>query len=182
MRTTLMMAGLAVGLLTAGAAQAGTGSFANRSLGLSLGGFVFNGENELIDWGVPLTLEGGYYVGSGFDVYLRVPLMILKQKAFVTDTGGPGYIFATGGQFGVRYLFLEEDIRPYVNLHLAGLYFFRDQALGNFFAGPGFGAGLDYFVGESVSLGARGYFDLFLNLNQPVRYAVGGQVVVTTYF
>lgn len=182
MRTTLTMVVLGLGLWTAVPAQAGTGSFANRSLGLSVGGFKFMGENELIDWGLPASLEGGYYLGDGFDLYLRVPLMLLYQKFGVTAANGPGLIFATGGQFGLRYLFLEEDLRPYVNLHLAGLYFFRDQALGNFLFGPGGGAGLDYFVGESVSIGARGYFDLFINLNQPLRFAIGGQAYVTTYF
>lgn len=182
MRKTLTMVVLGLGLMTAVPAQAGTGSFANRSLGLSLGGFKFMGENELIDWGLPIALEGGYYLGDGFDLYLRVPLMLLYQKAFVTSGGGAGLVFATGGQFGMRYLFLEEDIRPYVNIHLAGLYFFRDQALGNFFFGPGAGGGLDYFVGESVSIGARAYFDMFINLNQPLRFAIGAQAYVTTYF
>lgn len=182
MRKTLTMVVLGLGLLAAVPAQAGTGSFANRSLGLSVGGFKFLGEESGVDWGLPISLEGGYYLGDGFDLYLRVPLMLLYQKVGVTAGGGPGLIFATGGQFGVRYLFLEEDIRPYVNLHMAGLYFFRDQALGNFYFGVGAGAGVDYFVGESVSIGARGYFDMFINLNQAPRFAVGGQACVTTYF
>ncbi|GMU59314.1 MAG: hypothetical protein AMXMBFR34_10770 [Myxococcaceae bacterium] len=182
MRKTLTTVVLAAALLTAAPAAAGTGSFANRSLGLGFGGFKFMGENELIDWGLPITLEGGYYLENGFDIYLRVPLMLLYQKAFVTSTGGGGLVFATGGQFGARYLFLEEDIRPYVNLHLAGIYIFRDAIYGNFFFGPGAGGGLDYFVGESVAIGARMYFDMFININQPLRFAIGGQVYVSTYF
>jgi hypothetical protein len=181
MRKTLTMVVLAAGVLSAVPVQAGTGSFANRSLGLSVGGFRLFGENEAVDWGLPISLEGGYYLSDGFDLYLRVPFMLMYQRVGVTETGG-GLIFATGGQFGVRYLFLEEDLRPYVNLHLAGLYFVRNQNLGNFFFGPGFGGGLEYFVGESVAVGARAYVDLFINLNQPLRYSIGGQAYVTTYF
>lgn len=182
MRKTLSMVVLALGLFSAAPAQAGTGSFANRSLGLGVGGFKFLGEESGVDWGLPITLEGGYYLENGFELYLRVPLMLLYQKTFVTAEGGGGLIFATGGQFGVKYLFLEEDLRPYVNLHLSGIYFFRNEIFGNFFFGPGAGGGLEYFVGESVAIGARAYFDMFINLNQPLRFAIGAQAYVTTYF
>jgi len=182
MRKTVTTIVLALGILAAAPAQAGTGSFANRSLGLGFGAFKFMGENELISWGMPITLEGGYYLESGFDLYLRVPFMLLYQSAFVTSSGGPGMVFATGGQFGARYLFLEEELRPFLGLHLSGIYIFRDSAFGNFFFGPGAAGGLEYFVGESVALGGRVYFDMFININQPLRFALGGQVYVSTYF
>jgi hypothetical protein len=185
MRKTLSAVALAVGLVGAVPAAAGTGSFANRSLGLGIGGFKFLGETDGISWGLPVTLEGGYYIESGFDLYLRVPLMILYQNYFVTPQGGGGVVFGTGGQFGVRYLFLEEDVRPYLNLHLAGIYIVRDVSIsnfGNFFFGPGVGGGLDYFVGESIAIGARVYVDMFINFNQPLRWAIGGGANFSTYF
>lgn len=160
-------------------------SFANRSLGLGVSGFSLQPSGaDVVTWGVPVTLEGGLYVENGFDLYLRVPFMILSQKVgFGPDKSSPGLILATGGQFGVRYLFMEESVRPYVMLHLAGLYMFRDATLGNnFYAGPGAGAGIDFFVADSISLGLRATFDLYLTLNAPVLFSVGGGANITTYF
>jgi outer membrane protein len=162
-------------------------SFANRNLGLGVGGFGILGDGTAIgiDWGVPITLEGGFYIENGFELFLRIPLMFAQQKFGVTANNGPGIVIASGGQFGVRYLFLEESIRPYVDIHLAGLYFIRDSmatGLNNFFGGPGASLGVDFFVGESISLGARGYFDMYITLNRPLSFALGGGIYATTYF
>jgi hypothetical protein len=72
-----------------------------------------------------------------------------------------------------------------VTLHLAGLYFIRDASavmLNNFFIGPGIGTGLDFFVGESVSIGARAFVDMYVTLNKPVSFSIGGGAAATTYF
>lgn len=178
---------LVVGLL-AGTPAFASASFANRNLGLGVSGFgiVGNSTSVGIDWGIPITLEGGFYIESGFEVFLRIPLLFAYQKFGVTKDGGPGIVIASGGQFGLKYMFLEESIRPYVTLHLAGLYFIRDAAasngLNNFFIGPGIGAGLDFFVGESVSLGARAYLDMYVTLNVPPSFSLGGGIAATTYF
>ena len=50
-------------------------------------------------------------------------------------------------------------------------------------AGPGAGAGVDFFVADSVSLGLRGTVDLFITLNPTsVLFSVGGGLNATTYF
>lgn len=177
---------LVVGLLAASEANA-SASFANRNLGLGVSGFGMLGAANAtgIDWGIPITLEGGFYIESGFEVFLRIPLLFAYQKFGVTAGGGPGIVLASGGQFGVKYMFLEESIRPYVTLHLAGLYFIRDAAtvmLNNFFIGPGVSTGVDFFVGESVSLGARAYLDMYVTLNAPPNFALGAGIAATTYF
>ena len=179
---------LVVGLLGATEAMA-SASFANRNLGLGVSGFGIVGDSTAvgIDWGVPITLEGGFYIESGFEVFLRIPLMFAYQKFGVTANDGPGIVIASGGQFGLKYMFLEESIRPYVTLHVAGLYFIRDGAanngrLNNFFAGPGLGLGVDFFVGESVSLGVRSYLDMYITLNKPVSFSLGAGACATTYF
>ena len=180
---------LVLGLLAATEANAQAGSFANRSLGLGVSGFgIVSGDAVGIDWGVPITLEGGFYIESGFEVFLRIPLMFAHQLFGVPPTNGPGIVLASGGQFGLKYMFLEESIRPYVTLHLAGLYFVRDAQtqtqLTNFFMGPGIGAGLDFFVAESVSLGVRSYFDMYVTLNvtNPLSFSLGAGAAATTYF
>jgi outer membrane protein len=187
MRKTVSMLVLSVGVLLSSEAAASTGSFANRELGLGVSAFALLPSGaDLISWGLPITLEGGFYIENGFALYLKVPLMLLQQKIGFGPAGdSPGTILATGGQFGIRYLFLEESVRPYVMLHLAGLYLFRDAAFGpNFYAGPGLGAGVDFFVAESVSLGLRATADLYITINAtpPVLFSLGGGVNVTTYF
>lgn len=184
---------LVVGLLAATEANA-SASFANRNLGIGVSGFGIVGAmtNGIgIDWGVPITLEGGFYIESGFEVFLRIPLLFAQQKFGFNTADGKGIVLASGGQFGIKYMFLEESIRPYVTLHLAGLYFIRDGAalmamsgvnLNNFFIGPGTSFGVDFFVGESISLGARGYVDMYVTLNVPPNFAIGGGIAATTYF
>jgi outer membrane protein len=186
MRKTLSTWVLVAGLIVSTNAFA-TASFANRSIGLGVSGFTILGDSTAvgIDWGVPITLEGGLYLESGFELFLRIPLLFAQQKFGVTANNGPGIVIGSGGQFGVRYLFLEESIRPWVSLGLSGLYFVRDgmaTGLNNFFIGPGIGAGCDFFVAESVSLGARGYFDLYVTLNRPLSMALGGGAYVSVYF
>jgi outer membrane protein W len=186
MRTTLRLSVLCLSLLAATQASA-SASFANRSLGIGVGGFRLLGDDQqLIDYGVPITLEGTYYIESGFDLYARIPLMLLYQRQGVTSSGGGGLVLATGGQVGFRYFFSEENLRPYIGLHLAGLYVFRDSALAggraNFMFGPGVGVGLDLFVADSISIGVRAYTDMFITLNAPVAFSLGGALNACTYF
>lgn len=177
---------LVFGLLAASEANA-SASFANRNLGLGVSGFgILGAANSTgIDWGIPITLEGGFYIESGFEVFLRIPLLFAQQKFGFNTADGKGIVLASGGQFGVKYMFLEESIRPYVTLHVAGLYFIRDAAavmLNNFFIGPGISTGVDFFVGESISLGARAYVDMYVTLNVPPNFAIGAGIAATTYF
>ncbi|MFO0593840.1 MAG: hypothetical protein U0228_01010 [Myxococcaceae bacterium] len=186
MRKTLSTWVLVFGLVCSANAFA-SASFANRSLGLGVGGFAILGDRPAIgiDWGVPITLEGGLYLESGFELFVRIPLLFAQQKFGVAADGGPGIVIASGGQFGVRYLFLEESVRPYIDLHLAGLYFIRDAGatgLNNFFIGPGTGGGCDFFVTDSISLGVRAFVDMYVTLNKPLSFAVGGGAYATTYF
>jgi outer membrane protein len=170
---------VAVALLVAAPAAAGP-SFANRELGLGLGAFTLvppGGATPTL--GLPLTLEGGLYLEHGFDLFLRVPLALLQQGA------APATFFGTGAQLGVRYLILEESVRPYVLLELAGLYLARPQAP-VVYAGPGAGAGVDVFVADGLTLGARVLVDLLLTTDAAgalaVRVGLGGGLLVTTYF
>ena len=164
--------------LTASSPSWATASFANRELGAGVGVFFLQPPDDArVPWGLPLTLEGGVYMSNGFDAYLKLQFMLLRQ------TIGE-YVFGFGGHFGVRYLFLEETIRPYVMLHLAGFGMpFRAQGP-NFFVGPGTGAGIDFFVSDSISLGLRATVDLFFTIvtDIKVQASLGGAGYFTTYF
>ncbi|MFZ5441643.1 MAG: hypothetical protein ACOZQL_16700 [Myxococcota bacterium] len=184
MRKTLSSWVLVFALL-AGSQAFASASFANRSLGLGISAFSLQPSGaDLVAWGLPITLEGGYYIEGGFDLYLRVEMMFLQQRiGFGANKDLPGLLPAIGGQFGVRYLFLEENVRPYVNLHLAGMGFPTAERIGPVaYGGIGAGGGVDFFVAESISLGVRAYVDLFLMLNAPVLIAPGGGIYATTYF
>lgn len=150
--------------------------YANKSLGVGFGVMSINAENEPVKWGLPITLEGGLYIENGFEAFVRIPLMILNQSPL-----SPPLIVGTGGQLGARYLFLEEDIRPWAGAELSFLYIFRGDLQSAFF-GLGPAAGVDYFVTDTVSIGAKGFFDLYLTLNAPVRVSFGAGLNVHTYF
>src|SRR5690606_21126754 len=82
--------------------------FANKRLGLELGGFSFNDSN--LTAGLSALLDGNIYVENGFDVGLKVPFTL-----FLTRMGNKQE-FGTGGQLYFRYLFSEESFRPYAGL------------------------------------------------------------------
>ncbi|MBS1153254.1 MAG: hypothetical protein H6Q89_4952, partial [Myxococcaceae bacterium] len=81
---------------------------------------------------------------------------------------------------GVRYLFSEEDLRPYIGLEAAAFVLLAKTTV--VLGGGGVLVGLDYFVADTVSIGARGFFDLFIELNVDPRPAVGGALSVAVYF
>ncbi len=181
MRHTVSLLVLCAALLGASESRA-SASYANRSVSLGLGGLKLLGDNsELISGAAQLNLEGTLYLENGWDLYLRPQLMLMYQTALVGPMGEGGLVVGGGGQFGIRYFFSEESLRPFAGVHLSGLYINRasgDKGYG----GIGVQAGLDYFVGESVSIGARAYGDLYYTLNKPLLFAVGGTAVVSVYF
>lgn len=171
-----------LGMLMAGSAHA---QFANRSLGAGLGFIkLFGGTTRAgvtgIDFAVPLTLEGSLYIENGFDIFAHVPLMLVNVTSGAATTSGAGLIFGTGGHLGVRYLFSEETLRPYVGLEAAAFVLLASTTV--ILGGGGVIAGIDYFVADTVSIGARGFFDLFIELNVAPRPAVGGALTVGVYF
>lgn len=188
MRKTLSTWMLVLALFGAAEARA-SASFANRMLGISGGYSAFTTNEVALSTVVPFALEAGYYVESGFDVYLRVQLSLVRQGVgFGLDKNSPGFLFGIGGQLGIRYLFLEESVRPYVGLHLAGLGLPSELRVGP----PGYGgvgacAGVDFFLGESISLGVRGYLDLLMSVRSDTGAFIvmpipGAVLALNTYF
>lgn len=186
-----VLAAVVIGALMASPALA-SASFANRSLGLSFSAFKLVGDDGLVDFGLPLALEGSFYVENSFVFFLNVAAAIFYQKAYVGAFNQAGFVWGGGGQVGARYLFLEENVRPYAELHVAVLGIGKaaagaedNSAVTNapkVFAGPGAGVGVDYFAGDSISVGVRGFFDLYITLNSAPRYSFGGGINVATYF
>lgn len=158
----------------------GHAQFANKSIGLSVGFLSIQGDQNL-EFALPLTIDGTLYVENGFDVYLHVALMLVRVDAGAATSTGAGLVFGVGGHLGARYLFSEESLRPWLGIEVAGAgVLTQPSAFG--FGGPGVAAGLDYFVADTISIGARAYFDLFLELNGPTRPSIGGALSAATYF
>ncbi|MCA3016427.1 MAG: hypothetical protein INH41_28935 [Myxococcaceae bacterium] len=173
-------------------------SFANRGIGLGVGYMrVLTDVRTVPEWAVPLWLEGSYYAENGFDVYLRVPIALAQVSLGIPPAtaempaGMAGLVVAMGGQFGVRYLFLEETVRPFVSLHLSGIYVLRPTndtvtTGSNLLIGPGAGAGVEVFVSDSISLQARGFADWFVGINcgssNCQSFSLGGSLSASTYF
>lgn len=155
--------------------------FANKRIGFEAGAFKFT-DRELT-FGIAAQLEGNYYIENGFDVGLRVPFVL-----FLT-TSSSKQRFGTGGQLYFRYLFSEESFRPNAGLALDVLVVIREAGAdgttsGNqqVFWGPQAFLGIDYFVGDTVSIGARGFFTLYIAINNANALRPGGGAYANIHF
>jgi hypothetical protein len=151
-------------LLAAPAAQA---QFSNSSLSLGVqGNAVVSGPPQ---WG--LSLGYSRYIESGFEFVAWAPALITEVPAGAETPSGAGRVFATGLSLGVRYLFLEEMVRPWVSLQLGSSILITTPV--TWFVGPAASVGLDWVFSESFSLGLRGTYELFIDLNRPSRHQLG---------
>jgi outer membrane protein len=175
MRRTLFFITVSVALCAAGEARA---QFANKSLGLQVGFLTLNGvAGGELDWGLPVGLNGSLYVENGFEVVAQVGVIVAHDRIL-----NQNILALDGPALGIRYLFLEESVRPYVGLDLSYLQLFGTSAQPNTaFAGLGPNVGLDYFVTDSISIGVRVRFNIYLSLNE-VWTSLGATLAAATYF
>lgn len=172
MRTGILGFSLTVVALLSFPAKA---QYANKSLGVGFGYSRINADAQ-VEWALPIHLEGTLYIENGFEVFAHVPLMIMFERA--TNRA----IVGAGVDLGVRYLFLEESFRPYVGLQGGFLYINRDNGQSKVLFGPGAALGFEYFVNDSISIGPRGFFNLFIALNEPLRWSYGASLGASAYF
>lgn len=128
-----------------------------------------------IEWGLPLTVESSRYLENSWEATFRGSAMVLTERVQNRQVWG------LGGAVGLRYLFKEESVRPYVGAELNYLHIFRDEGLSNL-VGLAPNLGIDLFVSDSVAVGARGLLNIYWALNEALRLAPGGQLVISTYF
>ncbi len=169
MRSLLLALGLSVAFFAATPAHA---QFANRSLGLSAGYMSFNNTATLNDT-VFLGFDASLYIEGGFEA------VSLTKIAFPEDPISGKRVVGLAPSLGIRYLFLEESIRPYLGADLSYLHVFKPQGDSNFF-GVGPNAGIEFFVSDSISLGARAQFNVYLSLSEQVQTSLilsGGTAV-----
>jgi outer membrane protein len=172
MRTYLCAFSLLAALLGASPAHA---QFANRSLGLSLGYMDFNRTAGLA--GTPfIGLEGSLYIENGFEV------VSLSKLMFPVDTFATPEkrVIGLAPSLGIRYLLLEETIRPYVGSDISYLVVFKESTSN--FVGLGPNAGVDFFLSDSVSLGVRVQYNFYLALNEDTQTSLTASAGLATYF
>jgi outer membrane protein len=170
LRSTLIFAVL----LIPAAAHA---QYSNHSMGLAPQVTTFAGSGSVM-WG--LSLEFSNYLEGGFGVFARVPALIAEVPVGADTPTGQGRVFATGGSAGVRYLFVEGFLQPWIGLQLTGLVLMTQPV--SWFLGTGATVGLDWVLTESISVGARGIYDVFIQLNGPWRHQLGGSLAVSVLF
>jgi outer membrane protein len=174
MRRWLWLGGMCA-LLFAGPAQA---QFANKSLGLSVGFLSLNGvAGEELDFGIPIGLTGSIYIENGFDVVAHIGIMVVHDKVLNQNV-----LALDGPALGIRYLFLEESIRPFAGVDVSFLNIFGQvQQPNTAFAGLGPNAGVEFFVSDSISIGLMARFNLYVSLNE-VWESFGADIHASTYF
>jgi outer membrane protein len=151
--------------------------FANKSLGLQAGFLNLTGVSNALDFGIPIGLAGSIYIENGFDVVAHIGIMVVHDPA-----PSQNLLALDGPALGLRYLFLEESVRPFVGLDLSFLNIFGNVPLKDTaFAGLGPNAGVEFFVSESISIGLVARFNLYVSLNQ-VWESFGANLQVATYF
>jgi hypothetical protein len=157
---------------------------ASRSLGLGAGGTrLFSDDATTPDLVAALWLEGGWLADDAVQVFLAIPLGIGQVKFGAPTVSGAGLVLLTGGQLGVRYLFLSDSlVRPVLGAHLTGLYVPTSTLASRVLFGPGAHAGLELDAGASVSLRLHGSVDWFIALNGPQRFSVGGALMALVSF
>ena len=156
-------------LLSAAVSRA---EFSNHSLGLGPQ-VTWVEPARSVMWG--LSLEYSKYLESSFEVFGRVPILIAEPP------GGEGLrVFGTGASLGVRYLFIEGTVQPWVGLQLTGVVLIGEPV--SWFLGPGATLGLDWVLTESWAVGARFAYDAFIRLNDPWRHQLGGTLTVSVLF
>lgn len=157
--------------------------FANRRIGFEVGGFTFN--DREVTAGLSFQIEGTFYIENGFEVGARIPASLLLTRQSNKQ------LFGTGGQIYFRYLFSEDSLRPYAGLAIDVLAIIRGNVDGDtsstnqqVFWGPQAFGGLDYFLVDTVSIGARGFFTLYIAINNTnaIRPGGGGFLNVHFYF
>ena len=152
--------------------------YAPQSLGLGPHVTFVPGSRSVM-WGV--AIEFSHYLEGGFEFFSRVPVLIAETSVGADTVDGSGRVFSTGLSLGVRYLFAEGMLRPWAGLQLGGVVLITkpDPV---WYLGTGVTLGIDWILSESWSVGARGIYDVFIDLNRPWRHQVGGSLIVSVLF
>lgn len=171
MRKFLCILGFTLALLGAEPAQA---QFANRSLGVSMGFMNFQ-RTAGLDAGAFVGLDASLYLENGFE------MVSLTKIAFPRDPATDKRVVGLAPSLGMRYLFMEEELRPFVGADLSYMLIFKSGSTPQY-VGLGPNAGVEYFVSESVSIGARAQYNFYIALNEETQTSLTLSGGIAAYF
>jgi outer membrane protein len=160
-------------LLASGPASA---QYENSSVWLS-GGYMDLDEAAGVSNGIPIGIGYSGFIDSGFEWTVSVEGMLLTTRVDERK------IFGLAGGPGLRYLFLQDWIRPWVGADLSYLHIFNFDDASNF-VGLGPKVGIDFFLARQFSLGLRGQFNLYVTVRDQVELqtSLGGAAVAAAWF
>lgn len=141
--------------------------FNNRSVGAQVGFIDLDRVGGVVDWGIPLGINSTGYIDAGFEWTFGISGMLLgiegSDSVVLGATGGPG----------MRYLFLQETLRPYAGVELTYLHIFFGNLgvdLTANYVGLAPNVGIDYFVMDTLSLGAKAQFNVYVTLTNRLEF------------
>jgi outer membrane protein len=152
--------------------------YENHALSLSVG-YVALHQGVVIVPGIAGGVGWTDYIDGGFEWTANADAMLLPEPDMT------GNIFGVSGGPGLRYLFLQESIRPWVGVALGYLLLFRsDQSWSHLGLGPSLG--LDVFLTRQISLGLKVRLDFYgvLRDRDPISLQIssGGALVASAWF
>lgn len=174
----------AIALVTVLWATQAQAQFQNKSIGLSAGYLnPLSTSPGSIAWTLPVGIYATYYLENNFDLVFELDGLIAHQSAPISQN-----IWGVNvTPIGVRYLFLQESFRPYVGLDASFLHFFGGTAnlygssTSSSYVGVGPNAGFDAFLSDSLSIGLKLRYNLYIDLNN-VSSAFDATARIATYF
>ena len=150
--------------------------FANHSIGFEVGGmWIANPEAQGVGSGGGLGINATLYIESGFEMYFRLLVGLHAPAGLNKSTA-----VAISPALGFRYLFSEENVRPYLGLAIAYDSFLNIPYDARFTVAPM--AGLEFFVADNFSIGVQAEYHLLLQLDKDPEHAVVGLGKFGWYF
>jgi outer membrane protein len=150
--------------------------YENQALSLSAG-YVALQQSAGVAQGGTAGLGWSRYLDNGFEWTANADAMLLALPSTA------GNLVGFSVRPGVRYLFLQEAIRPWVGAALGYLVLFEsDRSWSSLGLGPN--AGLDVFITRQISFGVKVQLDAYAELREPIalRISFGGAVVGSAWF
>jgi outer membrane protein len=170
---------LRLGVTTACLLFGGTASAQFNNTALGVGPLFSSVVGQGPQYG--LHFEYARYLESSFELFARAPVLLVEVPVGADTPTGQGRVFGTGLSLGARYLFHEDTLRPWVGLQLSSSVLITTPQV-SWYLGGGPSAGLDWVVSDSILLGARGTYDVFVELNRPWRHQLGVTLLFAVTF
>ncbi|MFN7135311.1 MAG: hypothetical protein ACK4N5_24770 [Myxococcales bacterium] len=159
---TLLKLGLAACVLLGGADA--FAQFKNHTIGFEAG-YMVVGRSLGASSGPVIGIDSSLYIENGFDLFFRVAAGI--HEDLLARSNSVGFFPA----MGVRYLFSEEHLQPFLGANLAFMHFFGSPNLPPALFSVSPNVGLSYYFTEDFSVGLQAEYHLILSLNQTPAHA-----------